>query len=875
MRLRLRFFLGTVLAAAGCGDNVMEGPPDQAESPDMAMQQPDMAGPVVLLKHESKSSAIAISDDDRFVAAVSPDDDKLYLIDTSKANATRAVQLKAGAEPRSVAYAPDGSFWVANRGNATLVQVSALDMPAPTLTEQQTGGEPAAVAVSPSGRFVLSANYVDGTVTILDRQGGPTTVAVGPNPRALAVTNGGSGDDTKETAFVTLMFGQPVGGNVPSEGNDVGRQGVVIPIPLATLKAGNPIVLAPVADTGFKVPNKANQQVVVGAFPNQLQAIALHNGRAYVPSTAASPSGPVNNAGNVHPFVSVFDATSLAERPFAASGANPNSRCGTAIADKTAGYGAGTLDLAVQVRDLNGAQNPPPVLFPTIPVDIAFVQQANLDLAYVVSEASDEVVRVAWDYATNTACVGAPNAKAINLQAMAGDFKVPIGIVVRNDASGAYVNSWAGREVELIDFAGQKVTDRIPLSAQDGSDAQTGKKLFWTSTGRWSKAGWGACGACHPDGLSDNVTFVFATGPRQTLPLDSDFAKVNGVADPDDQRILNWTAIFDEIHDFENNTRGVSGGLGAVVSVNGNQIDLTATKDANDIGSVKQLAADGSTPRPTVNMMTEAVDTKVAGGWDKIDAYIRTLRSLKQPKNLDVNAVGHGKTLYQQAQCAQCHGGPKWTISRRPYQPQQGAGTGSVTCTLQTSMLAKKSVPTTGALKPQNTDAFQLETEKSKKMCAVDGDCQATALGAKCVLGTCSILPTRVTCSLRDVGTFGAGAQGAGFEVRSDTDAMGNPLAAQGLTGFNPPSLLSLGATAPYLHNGAAQTLEQLFIDKSFQTHWEAGNPNFAPTAQDAADLAAFLRSIDASTAPDPVDNSFDLCTGSFNQNNAAVCTNP
>ena len=36
--------------------------------------------------------------------------------------------------------------------------------------------------------------------------------------------------------------------------------------------------------------------------------------------------------------------------------------------------------------------------------------------------------------------------------------------------------------------------------------------------------------------------------------------------DGTDQRILNWTAIFDEIADFEGNTRGISGGVGALVS---------------------------------------------------------------------------------------------------------------------------------------------------------------------------------------------------------------------------------------------------------------------------------------------------------------------
>src|SRR6185503_10269701 len=73
-------------------------------------------------------------------------------------------------------------------------------------------------------------------------------------------------------------------------------------------------------------------------------------------------------------------------------------------------------------------------------------------------------------------------------------------------------------------------------------------------------------------------TWYFNRGPRQSVSLDGSFAS----KDPNDQRIFNWTAIFDEIADFENNTRGTSGGVGAIVSVNNSpptnadRIDLNA-----------------------------------------------------------------------------------------------------------------------------------------------------------------------------------------------------------------------------------------------------------------------------------------------------------
>ena len=105
---------------------------------------------------------------------------------------------------------------------------------------------------------------------------------------------------------------------------------------------------------------------------------------------------------------------------------------------------------------------------------------------------------------------------------------------------------------------------------------QIGKELFNTSvgvfdpprlagqpaiTGRMSNLGWGSCSSCHPEGLSDNVVWIFASGPRRTVPLHATFAPGN----PAQQRALNWSAIFDQIEDFEGNIRNVSGGLGLFV----------------------------------------------------------------------------------------------------------------------------------------------------------------------------------------------------------------------------------------------------------------------------------------------------------------------
>jgi hypothetical protein len=77
---------------------------------------------------------------------------------------------------------------------------------------------------------------------------------------------------------------------------------------------------------------------------------------------------------------------------------------------------------------------------------------------------------------------------------------------------------------------------------------------------------------------------------------------------------------------------------------------------------------------------------------------------------------------------------------------------------------------------------------------------------------------------------------------------------ALGADGFNVPSLLSINYSAPYLHRGQAQTLEEVFPLHGLGPDGE----NFPPmttiantlTPDQQADLLVFLKSIDGTTPP-------------------------
>ena len=106
-----------------------------------------------------------------------------------------------------------------------------------------------------------------------------------------------------------------------------------------------------------------------------------------------------------------------------------------------------------------------------------------------------------------------------------GGIKVPLGVAVAHSANFAYVANWAERTLSVVDLAQQAFdTDIIaadkPAAGTADARVLNGLKFFFTGTGRWADRSVNSCGSCHPDGLSDHLTWLFAAGPRQTSPLD-------------------------------------------------------------------------------------------------------------------------------------------------------------------------------------------------------------------------------------------------------------------------------------------------------------------------------------------------------------------
>jgi YVTN family beta-propeller protein len=587
------------------------------------------------------SSPVVLNNGDRFLWVCNPDNDSVSVIDVGSDAAEKVKEIHVGREPQSVALNADNSkAYVANAvdGTVSVIRTSTFDV----VKTIRVGAEPWAVAFTPNGSKLYVANSSSNSVSVVDPSTDQVTKTienVGVCPRAIAITNDGDFEDSDEKVYVSNFLAQYRVGQVrPAE--DAGKVGLVYVLRTDRDAVFTTVELQPLADTGFKsdgdalgkVAPSGTASVVTGAFPNLLAGLAIYGDRLYAPATGSSPNGPVKFNVNVQSLVSLVDTGS----------------------DRDSGQTV-NLNKGIQFEpDVDDAQGRPLKRFVTNPYAIAF--RHNSSSGYVVSAASDMIVRVDLD------ANGAPTIHAPAGAGQAGDVtrvlcgKNPRAMVINSNDTRGYVWNFVSRDVTIVDLASDRALFTVASAAQptDLGDqlVQRGKELFNSSIGPvtfnadihaneglMADRGWCACASCHPNGLTDGVVWMFPSGPRFTTPLNGTFDK----HDPSRQRALNWSAIFDEVADFELNTRGVAGGRGLILLANG-------------------------TPDPNVKAF-DPPSGRRSGDRDSITSFVQTVRSpVAAVDDADAQAK-KGRKVFQQAGCVNCHAGSLWTTSTVAFQP--------------------------------------------------------------------------------------------------------------------------------------------------------------------------------------------------------------
>ena len=446
--------------------------------------------------------------------------------------------------------------------------------------------------------------------------------------------------------------------------------------------------------------------------------------------------------------------------------------------------GAGLTNRNLNKQIARGDGRASPSLDRTFLNDLVAID-ANLagDTFLIVSRGGNQVVRAKLaDPATGELNILNAAEDRVDCRVQTGN--LPSGVAMRQDGTRGYANNEANFSVTSMNIEdGFCLTLQLDIDSAEPPDPGSfehavlvGKLAFFTALGipdndifgtpirefvprdfrgKQSQDAWSSCGSCHPDGLADGVTWIFGTGPRQTIPLDGMFSKQN----PDDQRLLNWSSVRGSNTDFNANSRATQGGCGfASVAFTGDKVT--------------------DPPVPcTNNAMLTPVNPAiydhgiVQGGSDALDAQtlwiFAAVRPLHQPQPSNVA----GRQAVFAANCASCHGGAKWTKSQIFHRDNPAA-------------VAQNGAP----LDPGVTQA---------RAGAAGGTARRTSSSR-------SPATTSTIKYLEDVGTFDITNP---IEIRDNAAAS----TAFGMNGFNVPSLLSINYHAPYLHRGQAQTLEAVF----------------------------------------------------------------
>jgi mono/diheme cytochrome c family protein len=349
---------------------------------------------------------------------------------------------------------------------------------------------------------------------------------------------------------------------------------------------------------------------------------------------------------------------------------------------------------------------------------------------------------------------------------------------------------------------------------------------------RLAANGWQSCSSCHFKGLTDGIVWEFASGPRKSVPLNATFNRGNF----SQQRILNYSAIFDEVEDFEANIRNVSGPgpLAAPVACSAPPPPTSTLDPAH--GLLIGDNGDINTPPCVLNAFAKPNAERpqlTMGGIPALGAMREWVRAAVRTPNGPLprtrtrpgplaSDVAAGRRLFQAQGCQSCHAGATFTVSLKDFVSPPAA--------------AEISTETTPPATSGNPVGLQY-----------------------------------LNRFLRDIASFNLGVTGGGNDIGGDVgavekaaatvvggraqpaqDALGRDYNGDGKgNGYNVPSLLGINAVPPYYHNGACETLACVVSNVKHRTA-NGRLPDRLQSASAQAQLVAWLQTVAASTAAVP-----------------------
>lgn len=729
----------------------------------------------------------------------------------------QAAALSTSSSPIALT-SDDKQVWSVNPDNDSVSVINVEGDANTKLAEIPVGDEPQCVAITPDDKTAYVTNQIDGTVSVIDvaTRVVTKTIKVGTEPFGCALTPDGaklyvSNFNAESVSVINTATNRllrtiknvgpkPRGIATTTDGK------VYVTLFLAQLRAGK----TP-ADEGqddakegrVVVISSSNDKVVdtvelnpiadtgfksLGSVLKRIRFLAAD------PATFVTTAAYPNLLENIAIKGNRAYVPNTCQSPDGASRFNVNVQSCVSVFDTV-----NDLD-SNQTLNMNKGVGNEPVgqrLFNTNPIAIAF--KHNVDEGFAVLAATNRIIKVELEAGAPT--VNAPPAPVAQTPIVRIEVgKNPRGIVINSTDTRAYVMNFISRDVSCVDLTANppvKLADipstALPAVGSLDEKILRGEELFNTSIG--------------PEGTQDN-----AKSPAGRM---SDFGwgscygcHPNGLAD-------GTTWIFGD-------------GPRQTISM-----ESTAEHPQDPIVNVN-INENGAPILPTFHQR--------ALNWSAIRTEIQAFE-------LNIRNVSGGQGLIQLADGSQ---DPCVFNLFRP------AGS---TCAPETDTTTGRSADLDkiaayvafgirAPISPLNgrfSNGRKIFTDAGCQNCHGGQNWTSSRIDFTPPPAVGDVVGGQMVNFLNNVGTFDPNAFN---EVRSIGATQVNDIAvANGALGFNNPSLLSVHAGAPYLHNGACPDLECVLAN---ETHRSAGS-NGVDTLTNAGkrkQLIQFLKSIDEDTEP-------------------------
>jgi YVTN family beta-propeller protein len=743
----------------------------------------------------TRSSPIAITHDDAFVWSVNPDNDSVSVFRVSNTVNTKVAEIRVGDEPWCVAITPDDSkAYVTNMASGTVSVINTSNRR--VIKTIPVGTEPFGCALTPNGQKLYVANQSSDTVSVINTATDlvvKTITGVGVKPHGIAIT--ADGTRVLVTQFLALRVRGDTRPLTQSEGADNGREGRVTIINGVNDNVIGEARLAPLANVGAAFKSDGN------TLKREPLTTVFDNVSGAFPNLLES----VTVKGN---FAYVPGTCSSPNGPFRFN-VNVQS-CLSTIDPSTRLEVWPTLNMNVGVNFEPADKK----LFNTNPFAVAFKRSSNE--GFIALAATNRLLRVILR--TN----GRPT---INPPLVAGDpgnivrielkdpaeivldddedaigGKNPRGLVLNSTDTRAYVMDFLSRDIAIVDVSGNdprqyRTLQRIqsaafPVPGSLAATVQRGKYLFNTSIGPVGTLP----NSVRPSGRMSDTGWGTCYSCHPSALTDS----VTWMfADGPRQAISMETT-------FEFGAARIVNGVPVLPQSHQRALNWSAVRDEvqDFTRNVRAVSGGGGLIRIDANgapvpegvaglaQLPDLLPTANSGlnaDLDAIATYLAVgVRAPISPIPTSDPDAQAGRVLFRQQGCQNCHGGKNWTISQLDFRPPPAA---------------------------------------------VD------------------VVDAQLVNFLCRVGTFNPAlfADGVSNEIRANNVAN---VQARGILGFNVPSLISVFASAPYLHSGAAQTLDHVLLNKTHRTAGRADKVDLLASPASRRLVAQFLKSIDRDTAP-------------------------